>query len=52
MKMEDRLLGVAAFACYLFALIASGAVTYTLITLWQAAYGGLGRGFYLAGSQF
>ncbi|HEX8687123.1 MAG TPA: hypothetical protein VF654_11495 [Pyrinomonadaceae bacterium] len=52
MKMEDRILGVAAFACYLFALTASGVVTYALITLWKAAYGGLGRGVYLAASQF
>jgi hypothetical protein len=52
MKMEDRILGVAAFACYLFALTASGIVTYVLITLWKAAYGGLGRGGNLVASQF
>lgn len=52
MKMEDRILGVAAFACYLFALLASGAVTYALITLGKAAYGDLGRGVYLTASQF
>ncbi|HEV2863093.1 MAG TPA: hypothetical protein VGX48_18905 [Pyrinomonadaceae bacterium] len=49
--MEDRILGVAAFACYLFALTASAVVTYALITLWKVAYGGLGRGVYLTASQ-
>lgn len=52
MKMEDRLLGVAVFACYVFALTACGVATYALMTLSRTAYGNLGRGFYLTASQF
>lgn len=52
MKMEDRIMGVAAFACYAFALTACGVVTYALVTLSLAAHGDLGQGFYLTASQF
>jgi hypothetical protein len=52
MKLEDRILGVAAFACYLITLTVGGVGTYALIALWKAAYGGLGRGAYLTASQF
>ena len=51
-KMDDTILSFAVLACYIFALIASCVATYALITLSQAAYGGLGRGFYLTASQF
>ncbi len=52
MKMEDRILSVVAFACYVFALTASGVATYALVTLSQTAFGNLGQGFYLTASQF
>lgn len=48
-KTETRLLGVAAFACYLLALTACGAAAYALAGLSLAAYGGLGMRFH-AGS--
>lgn len=41
-KTEARLLGAAAFACYLFALTAWGVAAYALAALSLAAYGGLG----------
>ena len=50
-KMEERILSLAVLACYIFALTASCVATYALFTLSQAAYGGLGRGFYLTVSQ-
>ena len=50
-KIEDRILGAAAFACYVSALTACGAAIYALIALSQAAYGGLGRSIYLTASQ-
>lgn len=52
MKMEDRILSVAAFACYVFALTACGVATYALVTLSLTAYGDLGRGLYLTASLF
>jgi hypothetical protein len=52
MKKEDRILGVAAFACYVFALATCGIATYALVTLSLTAYNGLGRGFYLTAAQF
>ena len=51
MKMEGRILRVAASACYAFALTACGIATYALVTLARTAYGELGQGFYLAASQ-
>ena len=52
MKMEDRILSVIVFACYLFALTACGVATYALVTLSQTVYGNLRQGFYLTASQF
>lgn len=52
MKMEDRILSVVAFGCYVFALIAYGVVIYALVRLSRTAYGNLGQGFYLMASQF
>lgn len=51
MKMEDRLLSVAVFACYVLALTACGLATYALLALSRTAYGGIGRGFFLTASQ-
>ena len=51
-KMENRILSVAAFACYVFALTACGIATYALVTLSLTAYSDLGQGFYLRASQF
>jgi hypothetical protein len=51
-KMEDRTLRVVAFGCYVFALTACGAATYTLVALSRAVYGNLGHGLYLTASQF
>ncbi len=44
-KTEARLLGVAAFGCYLLTLAACGAAAYALAALTLAAYGGLGMRF-------
>lgn len=52
LKVEDRILGAAVFACYLLALTACGLVTYALVTLSRTAHGGLGRGLFLTASQF
>jgi hypothetical protein len=52
MKMEDRILSIAAFACYVFALTACGVATYALVTLSLTAYGNLGQGYYMTTSQF
>ncbi|HZH29816.1 MAG TPA: hypothetical protein VEY11_03560 [Pyrinomonadaceae bacterium] len=52
LHIEDRILSVAVFACYVFALSACGVAAYTLLTLSRAAYGNLGRGLYLTASQF
>lgn len=52
MKVEDRIMGVAVFACYLLALTACCLVTYALVTLSRTPYGGLGHGFFLTASQF
>ena len=51
-KMEDSILSMVVLACYILALTASAVATYALITLSQAAYGGIGRGFYLTATQF
>lgn len=48
-KTEARLLGAAAFGCYLLALTACGVAAYALAALSLAAYGDLGMRFY-AGS--
>jgi hypothetical protein len=50
-NIEERILSLAVLACYVFALTASCVATYALFTLSQAAYGGIGRGFYLTASQ-
>jgi hypothetical protein len=50
--IEDRILSVAVFACYVFALSACSVAAYTLLTLSRAAYGNFGRGLYLTASQF
>lgn len=52
MNMEDRILSIAAFACYVFAFTACGITTYALLTLALTAYGNLGQGFYLMARQF
>ncbi|MBA2731529.1 MAG: hypothetical protein H0U54_01420 [Acidobacteria bacterium] len=52
MKMEDRILSVAAFGCYVFALTACGVATYALVTLSLDASGDLGKSLYLTTSQF
>lgn len=49
---EDKILGVAVFACYVFASTACGLAAYALLTLSRTAYGNLGRGLYLTASQF
>ena len=51
MKMEDRILCVAAFACYFFALTAFGISTYALVTLSLTMYDNLGLGLYMTASQ-
>ena len=52
MRMEDRILSVAAFACYTFALTACGVATYALVALSLTAYGDLGKSFDPIISQF
>jgi hypothetical protein len=52
MKMEDRILSVIAFACYLLALMTCSLAIYALVMLSQKAYGNLGQGFYLTASPF
>ena len=52
MKMEDRILSIIAFACYVLALTACGIATYALVTLSLTAYSDLGKGFYIMASQF
>ena len=51
-KMENRILSVAGFACYVFALTACGIAAYALAVLSLIAYGEFGQGFYLTASQF
>lgn len=51
-KMEDRILRVIAFGCYVFALTACAAVTYALVMLSLTASGGLGQGLGLTASPF
>ena len=51
MKMEDRILCVAAFACYFFAVTAFGIATYVLVTLSLTMHDNLGQGFYMTASQ-
>jgi hypothetical protein len=52
LKMEDGILGVAAFACYLFALMACAVATYALVVLSLTAQVDLGQGAYLRAAQF
>lgn len=52
MKMENRIMGAAVFACYLLALTACGLAAHALVTLSRTTHGGLGRGFFLTTSQF
>ncbi len=51
-KMEGRILGLAASACYVFALVACGVATYALAALSLAAYGDAGPGSYPMASRF
>lgn len=50
-KMEDRILSFAAFACYVFALTACGVAAYALAVLSLTAYGNLEQGFHLTTSR-
>jgi len=52
MKMEDRILSVTVFACYVFALTTCGVATYALVVMSLTTYGNLEQGFYLTTSQF
>jgi hypothetical protein len=47
MKTEDRILCVAACACYFFALAACGIAAYALARLSLATCGNLGQGFHM-----
>jgi hypothetical protein len=49
-EMGDRILCVAAIACYFFALAACAVAIYALATLALTAYDNLGRGFYMTAS--
>jgi len=51
-KMEVRILGAAASACYVFALAACGVATYALVALSLAAYGDIGSGSDITTSLF
>jgi hypothetical protein len=51
-KMEVRILGLAASACYVFALAACGVATYALAALSLAAYGDIGPNSYPMASRF
>lgn len=50
METEDRILCVAAFACYFFALTACGVAAYALATLALTAYDNLGQAIYMTTS--
>lgn len=52
MKMEDTILSVAAFACYVFALTTCGIAIYALLTLSLTPYGNPGQDVYLRAWQF
>lgn len=51
-KMESRILGVAASACYVFALAACGIAAYALAALSLAGYGDIGSGSYPVAPHF
>jgi hypothetical protein len=51
-KMENIIMSVAAFACYLFALTVCGTIVYALMKVSLIASGNLGQGFNLDASQF
>ena len=52
LKTEDGILGIVAFACYVFAMATCGAAAYALATLSLNAYDDLEQGLFLTASYF